>query len=699
MRKYFLIIVMLLGAGFAVLAQSVKNFRYSYDDNGNRVKRECISNFITGKISYLNAAASPLPYIKIEYDNGEEEKPYIVSDEQGEYSLGFEKKEDYTNLLFTSNVKYGGITPIDALCINKNFLGLYPITDALKRMVADVDTNGAIDPLDAFMINARYLKLLSSFKVSDWCYSYTKDGVVHTFRDKLENIGSLAASENLDFKVLCTGDVNGSYEPPFIYSESKKTTMSGSRSSELAKNSLIINNKNMTLYSENNEYLIELDSIKAQPGTEVVFHLKVSGFENIGALGLRIQYDTTVLGYKGIETIHSDISTMLSNNISDSLNIAWSCASDPAYPGDTVLFDIRFDYYGGESGLVFMPASIVADNAFNELEIIYTNGYISEGTPPELSLQPADTTACAGVAASFRVSATGDDPLSYQWYKIVDGQQSAVEGAIDSTFAIQNSALTDAGDYYCIVSNSLGSDTSRAANLTILTSPFITLQPVSDTICEGSEVSFSVSASGAQPLSFQWYKDDYLLDGATDSTLSIENTALADEGYYSCKIMNTCGYGYSDTSYLKVKSPANVLSALADDNICTGAFYTYEAEAEGTEPIYYRWFLNDKLLNGATNDSYTIKDAGFDNIGEYFYIASNDCGSDTSVVSRLEITNPGSYVDWETYIDAAAVVDSTAVIGIGSYINQDANIGANVRTGESVYIGTGCIIEEDVILG
>ncbi|MDD5139888.1 MAG: immunoglobulin domain-containing protein [Verrucomicrobiales bacterium] len=84
--------------------------------------------------------------------------------------------------------------------------------------------------------------------------------------------------------------------------------------------------------------------------------------------------------------------------------------------------------------------------------------------PPTIGSQPQDQVALEGGAATLGVVAGGTQPLGYQWF--FAGQPIA--GAASPSLALAAVKLTDAGAYSVIVSNALGSATSRVATLTVL---------------------------------------------------------------------------------------------------------------------------------------------------------------------------------------------------------------------------------------
>lgn len=91
----------------------------------------------------------------------------------------------------------------------------------------------------------------------------------------------------------------------------------------------------------------------------------------------------------------------------------------------------------------------------------------SSANPPLLTTQPQNQSVNEGAAASFTVEVTGSPPLQYQWQ--FNGTNLAA--ATNATLTITNVSLGQTGAYLIVVSNSVGSITSQAANLTISPAP------------------------------------------------------------------------------------------------------------------------------------------------------------------------------------------------------------------------------------
>jgi invasion protein IalB len=126
---------------------------------------------------------------------------------------------------------------------------------------------------------------------------------------------------------------------------------------------------------------------------------------------------------------------------------------------------------------------------------------------PSITTQPTSQTVTAGQTATFSVTATGTAPLSYQWQK----NGTAISGATSSGYTTPSTTISDNGaQFTVVVSNSAGTVTSNAATLTVNPAPVapsIATQPTSQTVTAGQTATFSVTATGTAPLSYQWQKN------------------------------------------------------------------------------------------------------------------------------------------------------------------------------------------------
>ena len=120
--------------------------------------------------------------------------------------------------------------------------------------------------------------------------------------------------------------------------------------------------------------------------------------------------------------------------------------------------------------------------------------------PPTVLLAPVSQLVSPGANVAFTVVARATPPISYQWR--LNGV--SLPGETASTILRPNVTLADDGVYDVVISSPAGV-LIASATLGVKVSPAITIPPISQTVVEGGNVSFSASISGnPAPYTFSW---------------------------------------------------------------------------------------------------------------------------------------------------------------------------------------------------
>jgi hypothetical protein len=251
-------------------------------------------------------------------------------------------------------------------------------------------------------------------------------------------------------------------------------------------------------------------------------------------------------------------------------------ASIPADPSDTGALDVTNAWtigsraYETSSAQNFGAVGLFFGGGIDEPAIFNTalseaniNAiYNAAQVPPVITRAPAQPTSTVyrNASAALDVWAEGSPTLGYLWLS------NGISTGVTTTNITLNNLPAGNITISVVVTNLYGSTTGSVTFPVVASKPLIVQQPAAETRYNGRPFSFSVSAVGSLPLSYQWNTNGVPISGATSPTYAgIASAATALN--YSCSVTNQDGVSNSVAVALTVLPiPGGYAGAVLADN-------------------------------------------------------------------------------------------------------------------------------------
>jgi hypothetical protein len=210
----------------------------------------------------------------------------------------------------------------------------------------------------------------------------------------------------------------------------------------------------------------------------------------------------------------------------------------------------------------------------------------------------------------------------------------------DTATAIGLDSLTNVYVTGYSVGDGTGTDyvTIKYLQYTVEGFPAITNVPLGQVVLMGTDLSFSVAATGSEPLNYQWRFNGAPISGATNRTLQLTNVQSSQRGDYSVVVSNSVGVTVSPEARLVVNVPAMITAQPISRSVVDGFLVVFRVGAAGTAPLTYQWRLNGSSLAQATNATLTLSNVQPADAGDYTVVVTNAFGSVTSAIGTLTVT-------------------------------------------------------------
>lgn len=277
---------------------------------------------------------------------------------------------------------------------------------------------------------------------------------------------------------------------------------------------------------------------------------------------------------------------------------------------------------------------------------------LSIATNASITTQPQSQTVCAGSAVSFNI--TGGGLESYQWQVSTNNGStwSDINGATGATYTIPSVATDMNNNQYRVVVSGCNATglSSTAAILTLHPETEITQQPTAQSGCIGTNVTFSINATGVN-LNYQWQMSTNNgvtwtnIPGATATNLPVDITAQAQHNSIFRVVINgTCSNNLlSSEAALTIPADPTISGQPENQSVCEDGTASFTVGANNANS--YQWEVSTDngstwaAIAGATSATLNVSNvtAALNN-NMYHVILNGQCNSTTSNSATLNIT-------------------------------------------------------------
>jgi hypothetical protein len=251
-----------------------------------------------------------------------------------------------------------------------------------------------------------------------------------------------------------------------------------------------------------------------------------------------------------------------------------------------------------------IPATLVSANIFS-WSIDSSIGGVSQNTPVTFDL--------SHLAPSQR--------SGYGW---------AVGGVPANALATTGTGIAPAQEFISLTElRAFGVAASSFTNVAGPPQILLDIRPLSQTVPAGFPLSFQVSATGTQPLTYQWQhngvnlNDDSRITGSHSNVLSIAETLLGDAGTYQLQINNSAGGASSSLATLTLTRIALNNGSGWTQNGNIGVSNNMAMLTDGNVNEASSTFLNYPVYVGAFKASWIYQDIGGGGADGTVFVAQN----------------------------------------------------------------------------
>jgi hypothetical protein len=313
--------------------------------------------------------------------------------------------------------------------------------------------------------------------------------------------------------------------------------------------------------------------------------------------------------------------------------------------------------------------------------------YLNQPFSATITAQDAFNSTVSNFTGDVLLSATVGPPASSNFVAITPSNSA---NFVNGVWTGNITALQDATNV-CLYANDGTGQVGESVYFNIDgLAPAIVTQPANQTLLEGATATFTVTATGFPPLSYQWTDYATNIANATNASLTLSNVQITNDGTYAVIISNVNGSTTSSNAVLTVGLPPAIVVQPASQSVESNCSATFNVSASGVAPLSYQWSQNSLALGAQTNSSLAMTNVQSSNFGNYSVIVTNALGAITSSVAVLALASPPvanpatvlRFAEGGVRVNAAALTTNDTVAIYDSLtvteVSSNSTVGGNV---------------------
>jgi Ig-like domain CHU_C associated len=288
---------------------------------------------------------------------------------------------------------------------------------------------------------------------------------------------------------------------------------------------------------------------------------------------------------------------------------------------------------------------------------------------------------CAGNNLSLTANSTGaNGATTYAWTSSSGSFVSSTANPV-----LVNSIPAGTYSYTVSITDANNCTATTTTSITVNSGPSISTHPISQTVCEGVNVSFSVVATGIG-LTYQWQKNNVDIPTETNASLTLNNVSISNSGNYKVIVSGTCSPPATSNVAVLTANLATVPSvSIAPVEICSGSNVTLTASPTngGASPTF-QWKKN--TVDIGTGNTFSITNAIGSDIYSVVMTVSNEICSNPTTASASITVKPKPTISPNTAtICSGASISLTATGCVGGILNwTGGQMGTSITVSPSI---------------